>query len=1838
MGKGHKTSALQQLMLAALFILLLTIPRVAWGQCSCSGSTWTNATGVTGDWISSSTWAGNHGSPNPSNNTESICISGNVVLNNAAATFLSNWGGSITVCGTLEVKGDMTVLPNLTVYGTLKVDGNLTVNGATFNNATVAVGKNFVANNGGSVNFSGNGTSTLSVGGSFTSNTSTVISGYNIGVNGDVTANSNEIKFLGNGSNTLTVGGSLTSNTSTLISGYTADIAKDLVSSSNPVNIGTGSSASKVTVHGNLSTSSTPINVGASGEFLVHGNWDVKSGSNSTITGTMAVKGSLTADQGVDITNTGNLLIFGGAKITGGSANIQGDLLVAGKLDTPTNYNSGTGGNIYSFDPTSKMGQNGAKIGPDELKKNADLYNQYTQYQEAFGLAPLSVTLTASVASPVCAGTEVTFTAKSTKATSYTFYVNGAATPSQSGTSKTYAYKPANGDKVSVVASDGTTTASATSEVYSVNPLPSFTGYTFDKLAVCAGSDGAVVMSSSESGISYQLYDGVGAVGISQTGTGNELTISIAAPAATATYRVVATNPTTGCTASLPNAFTLAVNTPPSFIDKATSAIYPFTAPAVCAGSDGTVVMGGSEAGISYQLYNGATAVGAPSVGTGSSVSFTIPSPAATASYNLVATNPTTGCTASLASAFELKVNPLPSLTGYTFDKLAVCAGSDGKVTMSASELNTSYQLYKGSVAVGDAVSGTGAAVTFTIPAPSATAAYSVKATSSTGCSAILANAFELKVNPLPNVALTSDAAGAVCGGSPVTFEATAGMSAYTFMLDSGSITRIDNAAVSSYTATSLAGDTRVWVVATDAKGCVGTSKALTVAVYPNPTVSLSVAGGSTVCEGAPVKLSASGAGSSYLGLLSTIASYEFLVNGASVQVGDASKSTLTYGMPAGSPVPVAVKVTDSRGCSSRDEVSLTVNPKPAAAIQVTSGSTTICKGDKVTLSASGGSLYQFTVGTQAAGVLGTESTTETTSLANGERVSVLVTDGNGCSATAQTQPFTVKDLPTVTLTADKAKICAGDAVTFTAAPATYSAYTFTLDGTSVAGPSTAYAYKTTTLGNQSAVTVRVKDAATGCWGESAPVKTTVTPLPVVTLGIEDNSNIPNDNQVCKDSKVTLVAPSGGDSYSFELNGKVLTPVGSSNRMTVDLANLAGYTVNVGSNKLKVTMTANGCSASSTMESLRVYKRAGKPTVDGKTLVWSWDDATQTYSATGISLPDSCYWRLNPVASGAITNNWNNSVDVTWSRFLNSSSVIAAGYNTGCGVGPESDPLNVTTFQAFGPPSQPSSSSSSFCVGSSIEFKTTNQSLYFGKNNWEIYNSVSNKRIATYTGYTTYAWTSSAVGTYKVRTKYDGDDRWSDFYEFTVEDVIPATITMSTNNVCPGTTITFTAPTGAKKYRFYRIRGGVEANLPNQPQAENFISVSATTNMALAAAVANGDRVGVQVISSCGAPTATSDAVVVHTDITPTISTSKSYACFNDAGSIALTATDGGSKYEWLVDGVKVGETAAGSYSGVVPSALSVGAHQLQVYVTYCSRMASDPIPFTVLPSPSGSLSIDKPSPICAGTALTLTATKGYDRYKFFINGISQGEQLTASNPTANQLLLSPTANSTYTVSVYGCGVWSPAAPSIAMVVNDVPPQPSLLPASPVVCPGESITLTAPAGYDGYQFSIGGSAGAEVGQNTVAISSSDAGKDIVVKAKNGCGWSAASTPVSVALRSLPSYTWEEHKDGVCAGCTYEYRLSNTTATYSWSIRTDNSGMAIDPYSDFVPANPAGRDVAIHFGSNASYYVGNSIVPINRYLYVKISDGGCSVWETKKITIYRVPITGSPYHISNSVAK
>jgi hypothetical protein len=106
------------------------------------------------------------------------------------------------------------------------------------------------------------------------------------------------------------------------------------------------------------------------------------------------------------------------------------------------------------------------------------------------------------------------------------------------------------------------------------------------------------------------------------------------------------------------------------------------------------------------------------------------------------------------------------------------------------------------------------------------------------------------------------------------------------------------------------------------------------------------------------------------------------------------------------------VTVTDSGGCTSSSQVTVTVNPLPTASIVETdmSGDPNdgeICNGGQATLTASGGTSYQWSNSVNTA--INTVSPTTTTTY------TVTVTDSNGCTDTEDFQ-IIVNPLPTVSL------------------------------------------------------------------------------------------------------------------------------------------------------------------------------------------------------------------------------------------------------------------------------------------------------------------------------------------------------------------------------------------------------------------------------------------------------------------------------------------------------------------------------------------------------------------------------------------------------------------------------------------------------------------------------------------------------------------------------------------------------------------------------------------------------------------------------------------------------
>lgn len=202
---------------------------------------------------------------------------------------------------------------------------------------------------------------------------------------------------------------------------------------------------------------------------------------------------------------------------------------------------------------------------------------------------------------------------------------------------------------------------------------------------------------------------------------------------------------------------------------------------------------------------------------------------ATTPSITVAPTSMTTyTCTATVngasgSSTSTVTVNPLPTVNAGA--DVALCSGNTA--TLSASGATT--YAWNNSVSNGVAFS------------PAATGTYTVSGTDANGC--VNTDTVVVTVNPLPTVSAGSDQM--ICAGTPITLNG------------SGATTYSWNNGVSNGVAFSPAASNTYTVTGTDANGCTN-SDAVFVMVHALPTVNAGA--DQSVCVGTAVTLSATGA------------------------------------------------------------------------------------------------------------------------------------------------------------------------------------------------------------------------------------------------------------------------------------------------------------------------------------------------------------------------------------------------------------------------------------------------------------------------------------------------------------------------------------------------------------------------------------------------------------------------------------------------------------------------------------------------------------------------------------------------------------------------------------------------------------------------------------------------------------------------------------------------------------------------------------------------------------------------------------------------------------------
>ena len=306
---------------------------------------------------------------------------------------------------------------------------------------------------------------------------------------------------------------------------------------------------------------------------------------------------------------------------------------------------------------------------------------------------------------------------------------------------------------VSIVVNDGVNNSAVVTKTLIVNESkPTIRDFTATPSSVCTGSSVTFTAATSTVSIpyNYTLTNGVQSV----AGTVNTF---FGLPDFTKEVTTAGSGT---------QSFTLTISTYGELI-TATTNVTVYAIPTVYAVTGGGTNCGGvavglsnSQAGTSYQLLRGGSAVGSPIAGTGSVLNFG--SQTASGTYTVQATNGGI-CSQAMSGSAVVTSNPLPmqySVTGGG----TYCTGTSGLVVgLSSSQTGVTYQLLRNGTAAGSALAGTGGSLNFGNQTSAGT--YTVQATNpTTTCQQTMTGSATIAVNQSVAITGQSQSVTSVCG------------------------------------------------------------------------------------------------------------------------------------------------------------------------------------------------------------------------------------------------------------------------------------------------------------------------------------------------------------------------------------------------------------------------------------------------------------------------------------------------------------------------------------------------------------------------------------------------------------------------------------------------------------------------------------------------------------------------------------------------------------------------------------------------------------------------------------------------------------------------------------------------------------------------------------------------------------------------------------------------------------------------------------------------------------------------------------------------------------------
>ena len=252
-----------------------------------------------------------------------------------------------------------------------------------------------------------------------------------------------------------------------------------------------------------------------------------------------------------------------------------------------------------------------------------------------------------------------------------------------------------------------------------------------------------------------------------------------------------------------------------------------------------------------------------------------------------------------------------------------------------------------------------------------------------------------VSLNPLPTPVIVSN--DPICVGANLNLTGSGGVT-YSWSGPNGFASTQQNPSITNVT---LSNNGTYSLTVTDANGCSSTTSTLvTINAIPTP-----VATGGSACENGNVILTASG-GATYSwsgpnGFTST--QQNPVINNASLNAAG----------------QYTVIVTAGGGCSGTAFTNVTITPAPIPTATVSGA---VCENGSINFNAGGGTSYQWSGPNNFSSTLQSPNLTNVSAAQNGV-YTVLVTDANGCSATA-TVSAVVNANPVGTILSGNVKGC----------------------------------------------------------------------------------------------------------------------------------------------------------------------------------------------------------------------------------------------------------------------------------------------------------------------------------------------------------------------------------------------------------------------------------------------------------------------------------------------------------------------------------------------------------------------------------------------------------------------------------------------------------------------------------------------------------------------------------------------------------------------------------------------------------------------------------------------